>query len=125
MDQYDPDVAPDPEEWLELDEGERQLLVYEFHRRARIRLPNRMLHASMHVIVENQVAAGDALPVAKTLDRLLAEGLDRHDAVHAIASVISEHMWKLLKQGLPVAEDPNDAYHEALGRLSAASWRSG
>ena len=33
-----------------------------------------------HVVVENQVALGEATPVPATLDRLMDEGLDRHDA---------------------------------------------
>ena len=55
MKRYDPSRSPDPEEWLALDEGERQMLVEAYHRRARIRPPNRRLHAVFHVIVENQI----------------------------------------------------------------------
>ena len=66
MDRYDPSQPPDPNEWLELDEQERSLLVEDHHRRARIDLPNATLHATMHVVVENQLAANDE-PVVRAL----------------------------------------------------------
>jgi hypothetical protein len=40
-----------------------------------------------HVIVENQIAMGDATVVPATLNSLMREGLNRHDAIHAIASI--------------------------------------
>jgi hypothetical protein len=59
MRRYDPIKAPTPEEWLALDEQERIILAEDYHRRARIRLPNATLHATMHAVVENQIALGD------------------------------------------------------------------
>ena len=88
MERYDPLKAPDPKEWLSLDEQERIDLVQDYHRRARVELPNATGHAIAHVIVENQIALGDELAVERTLNRLVAEGLDRHDAIHAIGSVL-------------------------------------
>ena len=58
MQRYDPLEAPDPKEWLELDEQERIVLVQDYHRRARIRLPNKKVHATLHAIVEAQIALG-------------------------------------------------------------------
>jgi len=46
---YDPQHAPDPAGWLTLDEGERIHLALQYHRRARVRLPNARLHATIHV----------------------------------------------------------------------------
>ena len=43
--QYDPLDAPEPEEWLAIDEAERIHLAQDYHRRARVRLPNEKLHA--------------------------------------------------------------------------------
>ena len=40
MQRYDPLEAPKPEEWLGLDERERIDLARDYHRSARIRLPN-------------------------------------------------------------------------------------
>jgi hypothetical protein len=61
--------------------------VIQYHRRQGIRLPDKTVHALIHVIVENQVALGDKYPVKSVLSRLIAEGLNRHEAVHAIGSV--------------------------------------
>jgi len=121
---YDPQRAPDPKTWLALDEEERIVLVLQYHRRARVRVPNARLHATIHVIVENQVALGDEIPVRRTLERLRAEGLDRHDAVHAAGSVLAKGIYDLLKEGLP-AGDPNEPYWAELESLTAEGWRRG
>jgi hypothetical protein len=120
--EYDPLVAPAPEEWLAMDEHERIQLVMDFHRRARISLPNARAHAIAHAVVESQIAEGDALPVRRTLDRLMTEGLDRHDAIHAIGFVLFGHMNELLKADR-VEGDPNLPYFAELERLTAAEWR--
>jgi hypothetical protein len=97
MSRYDPLKAPDSKQWLELDEQERIILVESYHKKARVVLPNHIMHASMHAVVENQLAEG--LPVVQeTLSRLMADGLDRHDAIHAIASVLAGHIWHLLQK---------------------------
>ncbi|MDH3317059.1 MAG: DUF1841 family protein [Betaproteobacteria bacterium] len=124
MERYDPEMAPAGEDWLGIDEGERLLRVEEYHRDARIPLPKRArtLHASMHVVVENQLASNDE-PVVRALARLMIEGLSRHDAVHAIGSIVAEEVYDLLKQ-----EEPPDTvrarYYAAVERLTAAAWRA-
>jgi hypothetical protein len=125
MERYDPEMAPGGEEWLGIDEGERLLLVEEYHRDARIPLPRRArrLHASMHVVVENQLASNDE-PVVRAVGRLMKEGLSRHDAVHAIGSLVAEEVHDLLKQD----ETPDTIrarYYAAVERLTAAEWRAG
>jgi hypothetical protein len=118
---YDPTVPPQPTEWLALDEAEQIALVEKYHRRAGIDLPNATLHALIHTTVERQLAA--KLPsVVRALQRLQAEGLDRHDAIHAIGAVLAEHMRQLMIGELNVP-DPNPICFAALDRLSAASWR--
>ena len=103
--------------WLALDEGEQIALVEEYHRRARVTLPQPTLHAVIHAVVERQLAM--QLPsVVDALERLLADGLDRHEAIHAIGSVLGEHMRQLMAGDI-VAEDPNPAYFSALRQLSA------
>jgi hypothetical protein len=124
MERYDPLKAPDPEEWLALDEQERIGLVEDFHRRARIRLPDVTAHAIIHAVVESQIASGDELPVKRTLERLMSEGLDRHDAIHAIGSELAMHMHDLMTR--PEAEpgpDSNRPYYLALANLTAEAWR--
>jgi hypothetical protein len=118
---YDPLKAPNPQEWLALDELKRLSLVREYHRRARVRLPNRDIHAAIHETVENQVALGDEIPVCRTLERLIREGLDRHEAIHAIGSVLVGYLFDVLKdEGSPV--DFNAEYFEELEQLTAQSW---
>ncbi len=122
MKPYDPLHAPDATEWLATDEGERIQLVHDYHRRAKVKLPDARLHATIHVVVENQVALGDELPVRRTVDRLQAEGLDRHDAIHAVGAVLAEHMHGLMTKGSQMAS-PNELYWASLDKLSAKAWR--
>ena len=119
---YDPLVAPDPDEWTDLDESERISLVKDFHRKARIRLPNADVHAAIHAIIETQIALGVEIPVQRTVDRLMDEGLDRHDAIHAVGMTLTEHMQNLVR-ATAVPADPNAAYYAALERLTAEGWR--
>jgi uncharacterized protein len=130
---YDPLEDPEPEQWLMTDEQQRIDLVLEYHQDAGISLPNEKVHAVLHVIAENQIA-DDELPVRRKLQQLMLEGLDRHDAIHAIGSVLAGHISHLLREadeiGLPdkLASgcDPNKAYFAELERLTAKSWlRSG
>src|SRR6185503_16801619 len=102
---YEPSKQLNAEEWLALDEGERIELVRAFHRRQKTFVPNLDAHAVVHAIVENQLAEGFPAATA-TLARLQAEGLDRHDAVHAIGSVLLEHMQNLMKRSRS-GGDPN------------------
>lgn len=83
---YEANEQPDSETWLQLDEIERVERVMDYHRRTRVKLANPKLHAMTHVVVENQLALGEATPVPTTLERLMDEGLDRHEAIHAIAA---------------------------------------
>ena len=118
---YDPVTAPDPHQWLALAETRRLDLVAAYHRRARAKLPNAQLHAAIHAIVENQLAEGFDL-ARDALDRLRAEGLDRHEAIHAIGSVLIAHLGNLLREGAE-APDHNAPYCHALRTLTASGWR--
>ena len=120
--QYDPHEHIISEAWLALDESERMEVVRRYHRKQRIRLPNETIHATVHVIVENQVALGDSFPAKAVLLRLMKEGLDRHEAIHAIGSVLSEELFVLMNA--PNSQrDPNADYMEKLKSLTAESWR--
>jgi len=56
--------------------------------------------------------------------RLTAEGLARHDALHAIASVLAGEMQDLLADGAGVPPEVAQArYDAAIERLTAAQWR--
>jgi hypothetical protein len=118
---YDPMRSPEPSQWLALDEAERIELIVQHHERAKSKLPNLQAHAAFHAIVETQVAMGDELPVAATLTRLQSEGLDRHEAVHAIGSVLAEQFHGVASGSL--SGELNSAYMAALERLNAKTWR--
>jgi hypothetical protein len=119
---YDPDAGPDPDEWLAADEAEREIAVRRHHKHAHQQVgESARTHAAIHVIVENQLAEGHAEAIA-TLERLTAEGLDRHEAVHAIGSVVAREMWEMVQN-----QTVHDAarYARRLKRLTAARWREG
>ncbi len=117
---YDPNKLLDAAEWLALDEGEQQLLVERYHKRARIRLPSRRVHAIIHAAIETQVAEGHAA-ASRALKRMMANGLDRHDAIHAVGSVMTKHMFDIMKHGQSFDEN---AYARDLDALSAQRWRA-
>src|SRR3982074_1723187 len=120
---YDPDKSPDPTAWLETDEGERLIMIERFHRRQREAAPSPKLHALMHLVVENQLAMPDQAAVQDALARLLNQGLQRHDAIHAIGSVLAQHLFAAM-QDTPRGPDPNATYDAALNELTAARWRA-
>jgi hypothetical protein len=122
MQRYDPLEAPDPEEWLALDEQERIDLVLNYHRKARIRPPNAKVHAIVHAMVETQIALEDETPARRTAQRLMDEGLDRHEGIHAIGWVLIEFMSDLMDEPESRAE-PNAPYFAALERLTVEEWR--
>ena len=121
MNRYDPEYAPTPEQWLALDEQERIDLAEEHHRIANIKLPNLQAHAALHAIVESQIAQ-NLESVVRAMTRLTTGGLSRHEAIHAIASVLAEHIYELSD---PAVNENNSAsiYNAAIERLTARSWR--
>ena len=124
MDSYDPEMPPTPADWLHAGEAERVDLVTAYHRRKKIKLPNAELHAVVHVVVENQIALGEET-VVDTLARLRAEGLSRHDALHAIGSVLAGHLYELMQENQDAAAEPYRRYLAQLQRLTAENWRAG
>jgi hypothetical protein len=122
MTKYDPEVDQQAEEWLATDETERLAAVEAYHRRQRIRLPSPTLHATIHTVVENQLALGEEV-VVETLARLRSEGLTRHDAVHAIGMVLAEQIYGALKGQSGAESNLNKPYLDRLKRLTATQWR--
>jgi hypothetical protein len=89
MEKYDPMLDVDSEQWEALDTDERINFVMEYHQEAGTEAPpDEYSHALLHVVVENQIALGNETPVETAFHRLLDGNLDRHDAIHAIASVL-------------------------------------
>jgi hypothetical protein len=121
---YDASKMLDPVAWLQLDEQERIDLAIAYHRRYHLPMgQDAKLHGIMHVIVESQVAMGDVTVVPATLARLMREGLNRHDAVHAIASVLIGVIHDVATKKADANLDINDRYGRELTELTAASWR--
>jgi hypothetical protein len=119
---YDPSAAPEAAAWLALPEAERHKLVVKHHKTAKIEVRNVNGHATAHALVETQLAEG--LPAARAaLARLLAGGVGRHEAVHALGSVLMTHLWNLANRPVPEG-DPNAPYAAALDHLTVESWRS-
>lgn len=119
MDEYDALKAPDPKAWLATDEDERLALVQNYHRRIRVpRSPKQRPHAVIHVIVENQIA-DPSLPTHGHCERLVAEGLDRHEAVHALGSVIAEQVVDAARNTMK----PQDEYWRKMALLTARGWQ--
>jgi hypothetical protein len=54
----------------------------------------------------------------RVAQRLIGEGLDRHDAIHSIGMVLAEHIHDVLKT-TKSTQDPNARYFAALERLTA------
>ena len=113
-----------PTDWLQADEGERIELVSAYHRRKKIKLPNLQLHAAVHVVVENQIALREGT-VVNTMARLRAEGLSRHDALHAIGSVLAENLYELMRADQQTTDEPYRQYLKRLEQLTAENWRAG
>ena len=125
---YDPFTEPNPQQWFAMDEQERIDLVVAYHRRVGIRFPREQVHAIMHVVVENQIADAE-LPVRPVAQRLMSEGLDRHEAIHAIGSVLAGHLNDLMREveagrnPVETEPDPHKAYFDELKTLTAKKWR--
>lgn len=121
--EYDALAAPNPVEWNAFEEGERLAAIIEYHENIGDDLPNQNLHAAFHAIVENQIAMGEDAPT-KALKHLMTEGLDRHDAVHAVGSVLSEQIFNILGRREPNRYDAA-RYDRKLAKLAAKKWRKG
>lgn len=122
MTRYDPEIAPNPTAWLALDEQVRIDIIRAYHRKARIKPPRLQVHAVFHTIIENQIAQR-LEPVVRALARLTSDGLSRHDALHAIGCVLSDHLVELSKADTEdTPEAANSRYFAAVERITAKLW---
>ena len=122
MTTYDPDKPPNATQWLAQDEGVRLMLVTNYHQGMDLPEPRLRLHAAIHVVVENQIALGEEA-VIDAMTRLQAEGLSRHDAVHAIGMVVSEHLFEILRTDSDDTVKKTTPYLDRLKQLTADAWR--
>ena len=123
MESYHPLKQPVPEERLALDEDERICLVRDLHETLD-ELPEDAfnLHTMFHVIVENQIAENVEF-IPETIAKLIRQGLDRHDAVHAIASIVCKDIFDLMKGNKQ--EFSAKQYRRKLEKITAKRWRKG
>ena len=121
---YDPEIAPEPESWLAIPEQERMRVVKNYHVESRIKLPNVKAHTAMHAVVENQIATGYG-PSKRAIVRLQEEGLSRHEALHAIGTVVAELYFEATKS-LPNGESGELQLRmkSAIEDLSAKQWKN-
>jgi hypothetical protein len=119
---YDPNRAPVAQQWFDLAEADRIQLVERYHRQAKIKAAGMTAHCAIHAIVENQLAMKLDF-VGAALERLMKQGLTRHDAVHAIGSQVAE-MFVDVSRDHPGDDGQvtNARYKASIERLSAASW---
>ncbi len=120
---YNPEIAPSPADWLGMPEHERVRIVSTFHMVHRLKAGDTKGHAAMHVIVEHQIAMGFG-PTVRAMARLQAQGLSRHDSLHAVGSVVCSHMFEAMRK--PANADSGALQSEinaAIERLDAGSWR--
>jgi len=54
---------------------------------------NPVMHVMFHGTAENQLAADNPKDVKLVLEALMRQGLDRHEAIHRIAGVMSEEVY--------------------------------
>ncbi len=125
MDHYDPSKKINSEQWLSIDEGARQQLVEEFHESLDDNPAQSSLkaHSAMHVTVENQLAGGEAPKVNQTLTKLMQQGLDRHEAIHAIAAVLGKELFSMMQKNSSEFSLKN--YSRKLEKLTAKRWEKG
>jgi hypothetical protein len=119
---YDADRGPDARAWTEADERERVAAVEAHHAALAGRhppVPQPRLHAALHAVVENQLAQDEPPEARRALARLVASGLGRHDAVHAIATVAADAANATLAGG----RFDRAGYARALDALTADAWR--
>lgn len=124
MQRYNPSQSPDPEEWLLLDELKRINLVEEFHKDSGEDFNEgaERIHAAIHVAVENQFIL-ETERVSAVIAKLIRQGLDRHEALHAVGAVLSEYLYNMQTgKGEPWNQK---SYNRRLEKLSAKRWRKG
>ena len=119
MRKYNPDKAPDAAAWLALDETERIELVKQAHKDTDLDFIQLTLHATSHVTIETQIAM-NLEHVVSNFDRLIKEGLGRHDAIHACAAISMELIYKGMNGD--GKEDLEAFYKKRLGELTAKNW---
>ena len=124
MDKYNPDQPVNSKNWLALDESILIELVHDFHSELDLEMADEALslHSTIHVLVENQLAMGVEL-IPETIAKLTRQGLNRHEAIHAIGALISEDIFDVLNGN--AEEFSQKKYRRKLEKITAKRWLKG
>jgi len=60
---------------------------------------NPFLHLSLHLAVEEQMAIDQPPGIRRELERLMAAGKDRHEALHTAIECLGEMVWQSQRDG--------------------------
>lgn len=123
MQDYDPDKAPNPDEWLALGRQERIRLVERYYSGAGGYGGSLGIHAQVIATIETQLA-DKITPVKAAFMRLRDNGLGRHEAIRAIGTVLAGHIRKI-KDPEDLESDANRAYFAELESLTTDTWYEG
>jgi hypothetical protein len=117
---YDLDGGKHQEFWSEIDDDERNEIVQKAHLRGRHPWGASLhLHAAMHVVVENQIALGEPPIVRATVERFRKAGVPRHEAIHAVGSVLAQQVFETQRRLRPI---PAGAYERNVAALDPKEW---
>jgi hypothetical protein len=118
--EYDAEQAPEPAFWAAVPTEERVLAVEAHHAglgTSHPKVERPRVHAALHVVVEDQLAGNAPPEAARALARLVAAGMARHAALHAIGRIASDALAASLASGRFDAA----AYTRALDALTPAA----
>jgi hypothetical protein len=65
---------------------------------------NPILHITIHQIIESQIVNGKPKETAQTVEALMQQGLDRHEAIHRVGTVMADEIFHILKGKRPFDE---------------------
>lgn len=123
MEKYNPQIEPNKQIWLNTSEDERIDMVREYHKKNDDLEDDALtIHSAIHVIVENQLAMGIEL-LPETITKLIRQGLERHEAIHAVGAIISENIFDLVRGNK--SEFSPKQYRNKLDKITAKRWRKG
>ena len=123
MKQYNASKKPVPELWLSLDDDTRLELVEKYVENFERKIDDsaKSIHASIHMVVENQLALNEDVTI-KAYQRLMQQGLKRHETIHAIGAIILESIESGMKEK---SDEPIVNYKNRLRKLTAKRWIKG
>ena len=123
MKEYNASNEPDSKTWLELSEEARIVLIENYVRKYENNIEEEaiLLHSSIHMVVENQIAE-NIESTKEAYNRLIRQDLSRHETIHAIGAVVSEDIYDILKNK---TEFNHASYKNRLRKLTAKRWAKG